>query len=123
MVNLLVFRSFLVLFEGFVPLGLIQGRKCANDGLPFDNRQPGVCQPRNAAHHERPKNHQAADEQPKGYLTAGTGIHWRRLSKNLIASFLGQNAISNAQPILTNYMRHLVTEHSSVNMRPHVADK
>src|SRR5690606_16424230 len=70
LVDLLVLRDLLVLFEFLVPLSLAHWRNDAMDGLPFGNGQPRLNQPRcptnedegekRGNHHIKPYAHPAA---------------------------------------------------------------
>src|SRR5690606_7735954 len=70
LVDLLILRDLLVLFEFLVPLSLAHWRNDAMDGLPFGNGQPRLNQPRcptnedegekRGNHHIKPYAHPAA---------------------------------------------------------------
>ena len=54
-VDLPVFGNLLVLGEFFLPFGISQRRNHAMDRLPLGDGEPGIGQPRRAAHHHKGK--------------------------------------------------------------------
>ena len=81
-IDFLILGRFLVFFEGFIPFALIQRRNDADDGLPLDDRQPGMGEPRNPANHKNGKHHGATDKQPEGNLSPGDAVHSSTPEKN-----------------------------------------
>ena len=73
-IYLQVLRRRLILGKRFVPLRLGQRRQCADDGLPFGDRQARMRQARHAADHDQGEHQGAADEKPgrdRARITAG----------------------------------------------------
>ena len=63
-VDLLELGRALVLLEQRLPFGLVQRRQRADQRLPLDDRQPGVREAGDAAHHHHGEHEGGADEKP-----------------------------------------------------------
>ena len=67
LVDLLVLRNLLVLFELFLPFRLVERRDDAVDRLPFGDREPRAGHARGAAHHDQRKQHDQHDIEPAAH--------------------------------------------------------
>ena len=74
-IDFLILGRFLILLEGLIPFGLIQWWNHADNGLPLNDRQPGMRKPRDPANHKNGKDHGATDKQPEGNLSPVVSVH------------------------------------------------
>ncbi|KFB68335.1 MAG: hypothetical protein CAPSK01_002189 [Candidatus Accumulibacter vicinus] len=76
-VDLLIFRGFLVFLEGLVPFRRIERRDDTDNRLPLDDRQARMGQTCDATDHQNGEDHGTANQQPECNLSASNLIHDR----------------------------------------------
>src|SRR3990172_7635271 len=74
-VDLLVFGGLPVFLKCLLPCLLRERRQRADERLPFDDRQAGVREARDASHHDQREKYGAAQQKPCGDLLSRSLVH------------------------------------------------